>query len=234
MDAAEIASLCESLSLSENDGPITQLGSDLRRLGSEKLALSLVGKIISNKAVNREAFRSTIPRIWKISHDMDIEILANNVFVFNFRNLADRKRILAGGPWNFDNSLLVLEEPSGIGDIGSMSFSLIEFWIQIHNVPLVCMTREIGLFLGSQIGAVCEVDLGTTGDCAGKFLRLRIRIDVSKPLRRCIRVDLDGSGKAVTMLLRYERLPEFCFQCGHVGHATRECIQVESNLIAAT
>ncbi|KAH7567791.1 hypothetical protein JRO89_XS07G0149900 [Xanthoceras sorbifolium] len=118
MDAAEIASLCESLSLSENDGPITQLGSDLRRLG--------------------------------------------------------------------------------------------------------------------QIGAVCEVDLGTTGDCAGKFLRLRIRIDVSKPLRRCIRVDLDGSGKAVTMLLRYERLPEFCFQCGHVGHATRECIQVESNLIAAT
>ncbi|KAL5738450.1 hypothetical protein ACOSP7_031211 [Xanthoceras sorbifolium] len=148
--------------------------------------------------------------------------------------MVDRKRILAGAPWNFDNSLLVLEEPTGNGDLGSMNFSKAELWIQVHNVPLVCMTKEIGLFLGRQIGEVCELDLGATGDCLGKFLRVRIRLDVSKPLRRCLRVDLDGSGPTSTMLLRYERLPKFCFQCGHLGHATRECVQVDRSTLAGS
>ncbi|KAL5819222.1 hypothetical protein ACOSQ4_023064 [Xanthoceras sorbifolium] len=234
MDTTDIVKLCETLSLSEKDGPIASLDSDLRKIGSVKLTLSLVGKVISNKAINREAFRSIIPKIWKTTNDIYIEVLSNNIYVFYFRSMEDRKQILAGEPWNFDNSLLVLGEPTGNGDLGNMKFSNTEFWVQVYNVPLVCMTREIDLFLGRQIGEVCELDLGATGDCLGKFLRIRVRIDISRPLQRCIRVDLDGSGKACTMLLRYERLSEFCFQCGHIGHATRECVQVDCFILAGT
>lgn len=32
-----------------------------------------------------------------------------------------------------------------------------------------------------------------------------------------------GEEKEITMPVRYERLPYFCYVCGHVGHQYREC-----------
>ncbi|KAH7567864.1 hypothetical protein JRO89_XS07G0170200 [Xanthoceras sorbifolium] len=114
----------------------------------------------------------------------------------------------------------------------NMKFSQTVLWVQVHNVPLVCMTKEIGLFIDRQIGIVCELDLSATGDCLGKFLQIRVSLDISKPLKRCIRMELDGSRKASTMLLCYERLPEFCFYCGILGHATRDCVDVDKHMLA--
>ncbi|TXG48842.1 hypothetical protein EZV62_024717 [Acer yangbiense] len=60
---------------------------------------------------------------------------------------------------------------------------------------MLCMTKEIGRFLGSIIGDVWEVDVGPSGDCLGKFLRVRVAIEVDKPLRRFLRVDVLGDGE---------------------------------------
>ncbi|KAL5798563.1 hypothetical protein ACOSQ2_003383 [Xanthoceras sorbifolium] len=170
MEATEIAKLCETLSLSEKEGPVVSLDASLKKIGMNKMALSLVGKVVSSKFINREAFISIISKIWKLSQEVEIEVLSTNIFVFHFRNVRDRQRILTGVPWNFDRSLLVLEKPDGNGYVDSMSFSMVEFWVQVHNVPLVCMTKDIGLFIGNQIGEVREIDLGAAGDCYGKYL----------------------------------------------------------------
>ncbi|KAH7565909.1 hypothetical protein JRO89_XS08G0037200 [Xanthoceras sorbifolium] len=42
---------------------------------------------------------------------------------------------------------------------------------QIHNVPILCMTHDIGIMLGFQIGTVKEIDIGATGDCVGHSSR---------------------------------------------------------------
>ncbi|KAH7566579.1 hypothetical protein JRO89_XS08G0193100 [Xanthoceras sorbifolium] len=96
--------------------------------------------------------------------------------------------VLTRGPQNFDNSLLVLEEPKGVGNL---------------------------------IGAVVDIDLGPSGDCVD--LRVRVCIDSNKPLIRGLKVVLDESGVPTIMLLRYERLPKYCFKCGVLGHPFREC-----------
>ncbi|KAH7543859.1 hypothetical protein JRO89_XS15G0033400 [Xanthoceras sorbifolium] len=57
----------------------------------------------------------------------------------------------------------------------------------------------------------------------GLFLRLRVAIDISKPLKRVLRVKLDRMKEEKTLLLKYERLPEYCLCCGLVGHSYREC-----------
>ncbi|KAL5783407.1 hypothetical protein ACOSP7_008436 [Xanthoceras sorbifolium] len=57
----------------------------------------------------------------------------------------------------------------------------------------------------------------------GKFLRIRVNIDISQPLKRGIRVSLDDSEETIMLLIRYERLPEYCFGCGMVGHHVRDC-----------
>ncbi|KAH7544060.1 hypothetical protein JRO89_XS15G0098100 [Xanthoceras sorbifolium] len=180
MDPQELSKLCETLSISEVDGPRINFSGDIKEAGSKKISLCLV-------------------------------------------DLADRRWVLSGGPWSFDGALLVLEEPSGLGDFNKMQFDKADFWIQLHNIPLFCMTKEAGLQLGSKVGKVKDIDTGPSGDCMGKFLRIRVNIDVSRPLKRGIRVSLDESEESVMLLIRYERLPEYFFGCGMVGHHVRDC-----------
>ncbi|KAK2664345.1 hypothetical protein Ddye_002919 [Dipteronia dyeriana] len=73
------------------------------------------------------------------------------------------------------------------------------------------------------IGEVLVVDGGSTG----KFMRVRVRMDIDQPLKRCLRVDIMGDGVETVMLLRYERLPNHCFKCGRVGHRTMDCASNE-------
>ncbi|KAL5815344.1 hypothetical protein ACOSQ4_025985 [Xanthoceras sorbifolium] len=203
--------------------PRLVLETPLREAGARKLALCLVGKILTTKLINREAFRAVIPKIWRTTQTFIMENVKENVFVFQFQNQADKRRVLTGGPWSFDKCLIVLEEPRGDGKFLEMEFNNVQFWVQLHNVPLVCMTKEIGWALGNKIGRVTDIDVGATGDCLGRFLRVRVVIDVSKPLSRYLRVCLLEGDPDTVLLLRYERLTEYCFHCGVVGHVVREC-----------
>lgn len=131
----------------------------------------------------------------------------------------DRTHVLAGGSWTFDDDLIVLVEPSGKGDIENMNFSRSEFWVQIHCMPLLCMTTKIGWFLGNLVRDVSDVDVDINGDCSGKFLRLRVKIDVERPLWHFLQVDVMGDGEETVMLLRYEQLTNHCFHYERIGHS---------------
>ncbi|KAL5796490.1 hypothetical protein ACOSQ2_001310 [Xanthoceras sorbifolium] len=85
------------------------------------------------------------------------------------------------------------------------------------------MNRDMGLFLGGLIGVVQEIDGGDSGDCLGKFLRVRVLINVQQPLKRGLRFAFGVGGEVCSALLCYERLPNFCFYCGCMGHLLREC-----------
>ncbi|KAL5776620.1 hypothetical protein ACOSP7_009546 [Xanthoceras sorbifolium] len=110
MEAEEIARICRKLSLSDDDSPIAKVGTPIQEQGRKMVSISLVGMIFGNKVVNREAFRSAIPRIWRTTRDFEIEYVGTNMFVFQFKCEWDRKRVLEGGPWSFDKKILVLHE----------------------------------------------------------------------------------------------------------------------------
>ena len=59
--------------------------------------------------------------------------------------------------------------------------------------------------------------------CLGTFIRVRVIIDISKPLKRILNVRLGTGKELVTILLKYEHLPELCFHCGLLGHPLKEC-----------
>ncbi|TXG48581.1 hypothetical protein EZV62_024456 [Acer yangbiense] len=69
-------------------------------------------------------------------------------------------------------------------------------------------------------------------ECWGKFMRVKVRIDILKPLKRWLRLKI-GKFDNVTMVgLKYEWLPELCFACGRVGHGIKECSDEEARKIA--
>lgn len=98
-----------------------------------------------------------------------------------------RKGSLWGGPWHFDKALIVLTEPASIRDIKDQSFTHTTFWVQIHNIPIMCMNREAIQKLWERIGLVKEIEMNENGLCIGQFVRVRISINITKSLKKsCI------------------------------------------------
>ncbi|KAK3188706.1 hypothetical protein Dsin_028267 [Dipteronia sinensis] len=73
MDSELLESLCASLSISDCDGPVKVLDGKLMDEVVHRMSLCMVGKVLSNKRVNRDAFRHVIGKIWQVKQGLDIE-----------------------------------------------------------------------------------------------------------------------------------------------------------------
>ncbi|KAL0406226.1 UNVERIFIED_CONTAM: hypothetical protein Slati_3936500 [Sesamum latifolium] len=81
------------------------------------------------------------------------------------------------------------------------------------------MTREMAEAIGHRLGKYED----STDSCQfmwGSSMRLRVALDISKPLKRFLRLrTVRGEGSIVSFT--YERLPNFCYLCGLLGHIDR-------------
>lgn len=68
-----------------------------------------------------------------------------------------------------------------------------------------------------------EYDCGHRGHGWSENLRVRVTLDISRPLRRAIKVNIDGSLNGCWSQIKYERLPELCSFCGIIGHGVKDC-----------
>lgn len=80
----------------------------------------------------------------------------------------------------------MLTKPKRISDIGKLEFNQATFWNQIHNIPIICMNKDIGLFLAKRVGVVKDLDMRDAGDYLGRFIRARVDVDITKPLERVL------------------------------------------------
>ena len=191
--------------------------------GGKITANCLVGKIMLTRGVNMEGLKATMQQAWRTIKEVKIESMGDNVFLFKFANEVERRRVLMGVPWHFDRALLVLVEPSSIGDIKKQSFTHTSFWVQIHNMPIMCMARETIKKLGERIGIVEDIEADEAGECLGQFSRVRISVSITQPLKKV--VFLQQEGEKIPMPVLYKKLPDFCFCCAHIGHQFRECLK---------
>ncbi|TXG70059.1 hypothetical protein EZV62_004994 [Acer yangbiense] len=183
MSAVELTGLYENLSLAEENGAVLEASEEVQQEGAVDVDRSLVGRVLSGKRVNREAFKTL--------------------------------------------SLIVLEKPVGSRDVSKLGFNRAEFWVQIHDIPIMCMNRRMARWLAEQICVVVEIP-SDSRECWGKFIRVKVHIDISKLLKRWLRLKLGKEDDIVVIGLKYERLSDFCFACGQIGHMVKECLDEEA------
>ncbi|TXG56754.1 hypothetical protein EZV62_018067 [Acer yangbiense] len=228
---SDIAKLYENLSLADEDEAVLEMAEEVKTDGIGDIDKCLVGKVLTGKKVNRDAFKGVIEQIWNAYGHVEMELVRDNTFMFYFNNSVDRNRVWNKGPWHFGRSLITLEKPVGSGDIEKLGFDRADFWVQIHDIQILCMNRRTAKWLAEQLGEVVEIP-SESRECWGKFMRVKVRLDISKPLKRWLRLKL-GKSEEVTMVgLKYERLPEFYFACGRIGHGIMECTDEEARKMA--
>lgn len=210
-----------------------------------------MGKVLTNRSVNKEGLKIALQQAWQNIREVKIESLGDNVFMFKFAMEVDKRRVLMNGPWHFNNALIVFIEPIGIGDISKEPFTHTSFWVQLQNVPIICMDKEILTEISEAIGKVEEVETDANGEVMGQIIRLRVSVNITKPLKKIIMLetmeeqrDTQAEGQGIMqedeqeetredegqipITVQYEKLPEFCYRCGCIGHQYKECVSYKN------
>lgn len=124
--------------------------------------------------------------------------------------------------WSFDNVMLVLAAiPRGMKPVNVPLWHL-NIWLQIHDLPLGFMNEKVGKQLGDFFGEFSQYDEKNSASIWREYMRVKIRIDVRKPLKRKKRITRKN-GQDFVVHCKYERLGDFCFRCGLVTHTERFC-----------
>ena len=105
--------------------------------------------------------------------------------------------------------MLVINEYNGNIPPSQLEFNQSPFWVQVHEMPLVCMNKSVGTKIGSSMGTLEEINVAGDGMGWGTYLRLRVILDITKPLDRGRAINLGG--KSTWVEFKYEKLPLFCF-----------------------
>lgn len=104
----------------------------------------LVGRFLTEKNINTRAMKSKLADIWKLTMGINIKELEPGIFLFQFYHIEDLPWVVNGGPWTFDNAMLVIcrippgEEPLKV------PLLIMEIWIQIHDLPTGFISEAVG------------------------------------------------------------------------------------------
>ena len=74
------------------------------------------------------------------------------------------------------------------------------------------------------LNKVLEVEIDDEGECIGLYARVKVSIDITKPLQKIVFLELEDEDDEVKLPVLYERLPDFCFCYGIIGHQFKECL----------
>lgn len=188
----------------------------------EKYELCLIGRFLTEKTINSRAMKSKIADVWKPAMGVNIKELETGIFLFQFFHKEDKAWVMNGGPWSFDNAMLLIEPiPAGVDPLKVPLWGL-NIWIQIHNLPNAFMSEAVGRQLGNFFGEFVFYDPKNNSSIWRESMRLKIRLDVRKPLKRKKKIKRKN-GSEFVVSCKYERLGDFCFSCGLVTHTERFC-----------
>ncbi|MCI02793.1 hypothetical protein A2U01_0023827 [Trifolium medium] len=68
------------------------------------------------------------------------------------------ERIYQGGPWLFENHMLILRKVQFGEDPAKMPMDSTEIWCQVHQLPFGFMSEPMGRLVGNHIGKYVKYD----------------------------------------------------------------------------
>jgi hypothetical protein len=219
--ADDLEELCGKISLTAGEKQGLKITEGDITVMREKGKRCLVGRLWAGKRTNKEAFQSVLSQIWRIRGGVVFKEIQENLWLFEFEKEDDMRRVKEGRPWSFDTQILVLNDFDGRIAPSKMDFTWSPFWIQVHDVPLLCMTKGVATRIGESRGQVEDVDIAGEGVGWGRCLHIRVILNVMQPLERGRALELEG--KTSWVPFKYEKLPQFCFNCGCLVHGERGC-----------
>lgn len=220
--ADDVINCLENMKLTADEEETIEISDEGRRAEIESCTLSLIGKFLTCKPFNKRAAKNTLRRAWGLEDKVQMVEVGSNLFQFKLNSEFDLERILNGGPWSFDNQMLLLTKWRKGMNANNARLNHASLWVQIWGVPFDMVSPKVATEVGGRLGDVVEVERRQKQDDPSYLMRVKVALPISKPLRRGgFLAGMDGTRHGVTF--KYERLPMLCHYCGVLGNDLRHC-----------
>ena len=103
--------------------------------------------------------------------------------------------ILDRSLWSFDKRLVLLKRFTSDVSPENVNFQRSPFWIKVFNIPIKSMNAIVGNYIANEIGIPLLVDDPKSGLAWGTFLRIRVDVNITKPLMRGKMIQIEGMEK---------------------------------------
>uniref|UniRef100_A0A7C9CSY6 DUF4283 domain-containing protein n=1 Tax=Opuntia streptacantha TaxID=393608 RepID=A0A7C9CSY6_OPUST len=158
-----------------------------------------------------------------IKGQIDYIELGNGWLLFRFSNLQDISLVWDGRPWHVSGLNLVLRRWEPFFDPYSATIQRIDQWVKITRLPLELWEEETLRLLLQDVGHFIKVDDITLNRSKGKFARVCLNIDITKPLRGSLFLPIPNQPRPLEVPISYEGLHEVCAWCGSNAHNLDTC-----------
>lgn len=216
-----LAEAYEALAIGDNDEGVVVEVDDIAPPVSD-FRYAAVGRVVTDRPIKFVIFRDVMATAWRSEKGVHFWELGSQRFLFTFYQERDVSRVVDGGPWTFEQNLVAMRRLCSADDPLAVDLDAAEFWMQIHNLPVGFMSEKVATLVANSVGRCQYVDPKNFDGGKKSFLRVRVILNLSKPLKPKLKMK-KPRGEWFWADLRYERLPSFCFQCGIIGHGDRYC-----------
>ncbi|KAM0827328.1 hypothetical protein ACQ4PT_068268 [Festuca glaucescens] len=173
--------------LSEAEKKGVKVGGGLK--GKAKAAEpQVVGKLMSEKLAAAEYLKRALGGIWCPMNGTTCKELGDNRFMFTFSQASGKSKALHEGPWMFNHELLVLVDYDPRKTLDEYQFNKVPCWIRVMQMPFGLMNRDTAEAIGAEFGGLLDAETEEDGTAAGKFLRIKVTLDIRVPLRHGIKL----------------------------------------------
>lgn len=193
--------------------------------GRRKFQHALYGKLFG-KPPPFDQVKYTLLSKWAEFGEIFISDLPNGFLLIRCSTKLAMKHILLGGPWSVNGIILQLSLWKPFFEPTFAQLNTAAIWVQFHNLPVECWDGETLETIAGNFGNLIEIDEFTSSLARSRFARVYIESDLSKPI--CRGFWLGDDLHRVFVVVMYERLPIFCYNCGLVGHGSKSCACSES------
>ncbi|XP_019177869.1 PREDICTED: uncharacterized protein LOC109173066 [Ipomoea nil] len=185
---------------------------------------SVVGRFLTRKMIKVEYMRQVLASAWQPVMGLRVTELHANLFLFAFYHETDMLRVLQDGSWSFENHTLVCRQVCDGSLPGEVKLDTVDMWVQVYDLPMGYTSNMILEQACNYVGTFIKCDDRQVGGPWKTFYRVRVAVPVDKPLKR--RMKLIRRDKTWGWVnFKYERLHNFCYCCGMLGHLEKFCVK---------
>ncbi|OMO50989.1 reverse transcriptase [Corchorus capsularis] len=161
----------------------------------------LIGKVIVDRILNKRGVMNVLQAIWPIKVLQRVFDLGPNLYGFSFADRKSMELALSCGPWTVIGYCLCLQRWDASKAVTKIQFNTVNYWVQVHNLPLEFMTYNNAKKIGENLGSILEIENPDWVRGYGRsFIRIRIAVDLKKPLisscERVVKPDGIENGKS--------------------------------------
>jgi hypothetical protein len=194
---------------------------DVENLKEETKWMAVM-RLQTTKPFSATSLKKTLRFAWAPAQEVSFRDIEGNRFLVQASCLGDWKRITEQGPWLFRDYGLLVEKYDGSCRAGAVELNRIHAWARIYDVPELYRRKHMIMGLAESIGQVLAVDMNGSSFEGGDHVRIRVWLDVRKPLTRFVSFKPEGSAQVI-MRVKYEKIARYCAICGLLGHEQEEC-----------